>query len=60
MKVNTGSEPCWAELNKYIGFKAPIGHWNINTSLMITKYTLTWGYTQDYDPALDIIKYLFI
>jgi len=59
VKVNTGSDPCWAELSKYIHFKALIGQWNINTSLMIRKYTLTWGCTKDYDPPLDIIKYLF-
>jgi len=60
VKVNTGPDPCWAELSKYIRFKAPTGQWNINTHLMIRKYTLTWGCTQDYDLPLDIIKYLWI
>jgi hypothetical protein len=55
MKVNTGSDACWVELSKYIPFKAPTGQWNINISLMIRKYTLTWGCTQDYDPPSDII-----
>jgi len=55
VKVITGSDPCWAELSKYIPFKAPTGQWNINTPLMIRKCTLTWGWTQDYDPPREII-----
>ena len=30
------------KLSKHICFKAPTGQWNINTPLMIRKYTLTW------------------
>ena len=59
VKVNTGSDPCWAELSKYIRLKAPTGKWNINTPLMIRKYNLTWGWTQDYDLPIGIMKYLF-
>jgi len=55
VKVNIGSDPCWAEISKYIPFKAPTGQWYRNTSLMIRKYTLTWGCTEDYDPPCDII-----
>jgi len=55
VKVNTGFDPCWVELSKYIRFKAPIGQWNINTPLMIRKYTLTWA---PKTMMLHVIQYL--
>jgi len=61
VKVNTGSDPCWVELSKYIPFKAPTGQWNINTPLMIRKYTLTWGCTQAvYIPSRIVMEEIFL
>ena len=44
-------------INELINFIISPGMWNTNTSLMIVKCTLICP--QDYDPPLDIIKYLF-